>query len=75
MWKNWRTTGRVGGRTGDQDGQGGDQGNGANVGVDEVPDFFTIIAQQLKNLLPTITAQVGTVHRKKNLMASHDQQW
>ncbi|GKG62380.1 hypothetical protein Tco_0634153, partial [Tanacetum coccineum] len=47
-------TGRVGSRTGDQDGQGGDRGNRANGGVDEVPNFFTVIAQQLQNLLPTI---------------------
>ncbi|GKA80678.1 reverse transcriptase domain-containing protein [Tanacetum coccineum] len=52
-------TGRVGGRTGDQDGQGGDRGIGANGGVDEVPDFSTVIAQQLQDLLPTIIAQVG----------------
>ncbi|GJR55632.1 hypothetical protein Tco_1406153 [Tanacetum coccineum] len=49
----------VGGQTGDQDGQRGDRGNGANRGVDEVPDFFMVIAQQLQNLLPTIIAQVG----------------
>ncbi|GKD94146.1 reverse transcriptase domain-containing protein [Tanacetum coccineum] len=53
-------TGRVGGRTGDQDSQGGDRGNGANGGVDEVPDFSTVITQQLQNLLPTIIAQVGS---------------
>ncbi|GJX40101.1 hypothetical protein Tco_0255091 [Tanacetum coccineum] len=52
-------TGRVGGRTGDQDGQGGDRGNGANGGIDEVPNFFTVIAQQFQNLLPTIITQVG----------------
>ncbi|GJV42723.1 hypothetical protein Tco_1421163, partial [Tanacetum coccineum] len=52
-------TDRVGRRTGDQDGQGGDRGNIANGGVDEVPNFSTFIAQQLKNLLPTIIAQVG----------------
>ncbi|GKC80776.1 reverse transcriptase domain-containing protein [Tanacetum coccineum] len=64
-------TGRGGGRTkgqsGDQgngrvDGQGGQvggQGNEVNDGVDGVPDFSTIIAQQLQNLLPTILAQVG----------------
>ncbi|GJS24578.1 hypothetical protein Tco_0453210 [Tanacetum coccineum] len=28
-------------------------------GVDEVPDFSMVIAQQLQNLLPTIIAQVG----------------
>ncbi|GJU84614.1 hypothetical protein Tco_1292160 [Tanacetum coccineum] len=56
-------TGRGGGRTrgqsGDQgnggiDGQGGKvggQGTEVNVGVDEVLDFSTIIAQQLQNLL------------------------
>ncbi|GJX48429.1 putative reverse transcriptase domain-containing protein [Tanacetum coccineum] len=52
-------TGRVGGRTGDQDAQGDDKGIGANGGVNEVPDFSTIIAQQLQDLLPTIIAQVG----------------
>ncbi|GKE38278.1 reverse transcriptase domain-containing protein, partial [Tanacetum coccineum] len=30
-----------------------------NEGVDGVPDFSTIIAQHLRNLLPTIVAQVG----------------
>ncbi|GKB97015.1 putative reverse transcriptase domain-containing protein, partial [Tanacetum coccineum] len=50
-------TSRVGGRTGDQDGQRGDQGIGANGGGDEVPDFSTVIAQQLQDLLPTIIAQ------------------
>ncbi|GKB65127.1 reverse transcriptase domain-containing protein [Tanacetum coccineum] len=43
-------TGRVGGRTGDQDGQGGNRGNGSNGGVDKVPEFSTVIAQQLQNL-------------------------
>ncbi|GJV48297.1 putative reverse transcriptase domain-containing protein [Tanacetum coccineum] len=52
-------TGRGGGRTGEQDGQGGDRGNEANEGVDEVPDFSTVIAQQLQDLLPTIIGQVG----------------
>ncbi|GKB21224.1 hypothetical protein Tco_0855147 [Tanacetum coccineum] len=55
------------GRSGDQgngriDGQGsqvGGQGSEVNDGVDGVPDFSTIIAQQLQNLLPTIIAQVG----------------
>ncbi|GJT51105.1 putative reverse transcriptase domain-containing protein [Tanacetum coccineum] len=49
----------VGGRTSDQDGQGGDRGIRANGGIDEFPDFFTVIAQQLQDLLPTIIAQVG----------------
>ncbi|GJX03463.1 hypothetical protein Tco_0189379 [Tanacetum coccineum] len=57
-------TGRGGGRTrgqsGDQcnskiDGQGG-QSSKVN---DSVPDFSTIIAEQLRNLLPTIVSQVG----------------
>ncbi|GJY47398.1 hypothetical protein Tco_0436461 [Tanacetum coccineum] len=45
---------------GELDGQGNDRGVGANGGVDGVPDFFTIIAQQLQNLLPTLLAQVGS---------------
>ncbi|GKE51427.1 putative reverse transcriptase domain-containing protein, partial [Tanacetum coccineum] len=51
-------------------GQGNDQGLGANGGVEVVngnvkganggaPDFSTIIAQQLQNLLPAILAQVS----------------
>ncbi|GJU05519.1 hypothetical protein Tco_1121949, partial [Tanacetum coccineum] len=68
-------TGRGGGRTrgksGDQGndgidgqdgqvgGQVGGQGNEVNYGVEGVPGFSTIIAQQLPNLLPTIIAQVG----------------
>ncbi|GJS29579.1 putative reverse transcriptase domain-containing protein, partial [Tanacetum coccineum] len=54
-------------------GQGNDQGLGANGGVEGVnrnvegvnggvggaPDFSTIIAQQLQNLLPAMLAQVG----------------
>nr|GFC19434.1 hypothetical protein [Tanacetum cinerariifolium] len=45
--------------TGKPEGQGNDQGIKVNEGVDGVPDFSTIIAQQLQNLLPTILAQVG----------------
>nr|GEV31435.1 reverse transcriptase domain-containing protein [Tanacetum cinerariifolium] len=37
----------------------GGQGSEVNDGVDEVPDFSAIIAQQLRNILPTILAQVG----------------
>ncbi|GKE34576.1 hypothetical protein Tco_1453898, partial [Tanacetum coccineum] len=63
-----RVTGRGGGRT---RGRSGDQGNGriygkgsqvggqgseVNDGIDGVPDFSTIITQQLQNLLPTILA-------------------
>ncbi|GKB15587.1 hypothetical protein Tco_0849510 [Tanacetum coccineum] len=52
-----KQTDRVGGQTGDQGSRGG--GKGANKGVDEVPDFSTVIAQQLQGLLPTIVAQIG----------------
>ncbi|GJV48567.1 hypothetical protein Tco_1438779 [Tanacetum coccineum] len=44
---------------GELDGQGNGQGIEANRGVNGVPDISTIIAQQLKNLLPTLLAQVG----------------
>ncbi|GJW94453.1 reverse transcriptase domain-containing protein [Tanacetum coccineum] len=37
-----------------QGGQVGGQGSEVNDGVNGVPDFSTIIAQQLQNLLPTI---------------------
>ncbi|GJR37143.1 putative reverse transcriptase domain-containing protein [Tanacetum coccineum] len=42
-------TGRVGERTSDQDGKGGDQSNRANRGIDEVPNFSTVIAHQLQD--------------------------
>nr|GEV58238.1 hypothetical protein [Tanacetum cinerariifolium] len=70
-------TGRGGGRTkgrfGDQgngriDGQGGQvggQGIEVNDGVDGVPDFSTIIAQQLQNLLLTILAQEFLAYNSK----------
>ncbi|GJZ40070.1 reverse transcriptase domain-containing protein [Tanacetum coccineum] len=56
-------------RVEDLNSQGNDQGLGANGGVEEVdgnveganrgaPDFSTIIAQQLQNLLPAMLAQV-----------------
>ncbi|GJQ91246.1 putative reverse transcriptase domain-containing protein [Tanacetum coccineum] len=62
-----RGSGRTRGRSSDQgngriDGQGGQvggQGSEVNDYVDRVPDFSTIIAHQLRNLLPTIIAQVG----------------
>nr|GEW80245.1 putative reverse transcriptase domain-containing protein [Tanacetum cinerariifolium] len=58
-----RTRGRFGdqgdGRIDGQDGQVGGQGSEVNDGVNGVPDFSTIIAQQLQNLLPTIVTQVG----------------
>ncbi|GKA59416.1 putative reverse transcriptase domain-containing protein [Tanacetum coccineum] len=57
-------------RVDDLNGQGNDQGIGANGGVEGVngnveganggaPDFSTIIAQQLHNLLPAMLAQVS----------------
>ncbi|GJV80321.1 putative reverse transcriptase domain-containing protein [Tanacetum coccineum] len=66
-----RGGGRTRGRSSDQgdgriDGQGcqvGGQGSEVNDGVDRIPDFSTIIAQQLQNLLPTIVAQVGNQGR------------
>ncbi|GKC63610.1 reverse transcriptase domain-containing protein [Tanacetum coccineum] len=62
-----RGGGRTRGRSGDQgdgriDGQGGQvsgQGSEVDDGVNGVPDFSTIIAQQLHNLLPTIVTHVG----------------
>nr|GEU85672.1 reverse transcriptase domain-containing protein [Tanacetum cinerariifolium] len=62
-----RGGGRTRGRFGDQgdgriDGQGGQvagQGREVNDRVNEDPDFSTIIAQQLQNLLPIIVVQVG----------------
>ncbi|GJR48905.1 putative reverse transcriptase domain-containing protein [Tanacetum coccineum] len=39
---NKEPTGRVSGRTSNQDGQGGDRGVGANRGVDEVPKFSMV---------------------------------
>ncbi|GJY02184.1 hypothetical protein Tco_0360336 [Tanacetum coccineum] len=68
-----RGGGRTSGRSGDQGngeihgqgGQVGGRGNEVNDGVDGVPDFSTIIAQQLQNLLPTIVAQVGDQGRNQ----------
>nr|GEU52150.1 reverse transcriptase domain-containing protein [Tanacetum cinerariifolium] len=58
-----RTIGRPGdqgdGRIYGQGGQVGGQGSEVNDCVNGVPDFSTIIAQQLWDLLPTIVAQVG----------------
>ncbi|GJV76566.1 hypothetical protein Tco_1508150 [Tanacetum coccineum] len=58
-----RTRGRSGdqgdGRIDGQGGQVGGQGSKVNDDVNGVLDFSTIIPQQLRNLLPTIVAQVG----------------
>ncbi|GKE45579.1 putative reverse transcriptase domain-containing protein, partial [Tanacetum coccineum] len=59
-------------RVEDLNGQGNDKGLGANEGVEGVngnieganggtPDFSTIIAQQLQNLLPAMLAQVSNL--------------
>ncbi|GKA65639.1 putative reverse transcriptase domain-containing protein [Tanacetum coccineum] len=66
-------------RVEDLNGQGNDQGLGANGGVEGVngnveganggaPDFSTIIAQQLQNLLPAMPSSVSTekIFRKLN---------
>ncbi|GKB05620.1 hypothetical protein Tco_0833815 [Tanacetum coccineum] len=64
-------------RVDDFNGQGNDQGLGANEGVEGVngnveganggaPDFSTIIAQQLQNLLPTMLAQVSNQRNVRN---------
>ncbi|GJS45859.1 hypothetical protein Tco_0595980 [Tanacetum coccineum] len=55
-----RTRGRFGdqghGRIDGQDGQVGSQGSEVNDGVNGVPNFSTIIGQQLQSLLPIIVA-------------------
>nr|GEV11432.1 serine/threonine protein kinase SRPK1 [Tanacetum cinerariifolium] len=43
--------------TGEPEGQENDQSVKVNEGVDGVPDFSTIIAQQLQNLLPAILSK------------------
>nr|GEU28737.1 putative reverse transcriptase domain-containing protein [Tanacetum cinerariifolium] len=66
-----RTRGHYGGqgdgRNDGSVGQVGGQGSEVNGGVDGVPDFSTITAQQLQNLLPTIVAQVGDHDRETEL--------
>ncbi|GJW77281.1 hypothetical protein Tco_0138963 [Tanacetum coccineum] len=64
-------------RVDELNGQGNDQGLGANEGVEGVnrnveganrgaPDFSTIIAQQLQNLLPAMLAQVSNQGNVRN---------
>nr|GEW74323.1 hypothetical protein [Tanacetum cinerariifolium] len=62
-------------RVDDLIGQGNDLGMRANGGVEgvngnveganrEAPDFLTIIAQQLQNILPAMLAQVGCSYKE-----------
>ncbi|GJW49948.1 hypothetical protein Tco_0091299 [Tanacetum coccineum] len=68
-----RTAATRDGRTGGQTGRGGGQGNRANGGVDKVPEFATVIAQQLQDRLPTIIAQVGDhVINQRNIGSQND---
>ncbi|GJW07384.1 hypothetical protein Tco_1569807 [Tanacetum coccineum] len=64
-------------RVDELNGQGNNQGLGANGGVEGVnrnvegvnrgaPDFLTIIAQQLQNLLPAMLAQVSNRGNVRN---------
>ncbi|GJX25254.1 hypothetical protein Tco_0231550 [Tanacetum coccineum] len=57
--KNQEEEGQGNGEIDGQGGQVGGRGNEVNDGVDGVPDFSIIIAQQLQNLLLTVLAQVG----------------
>ncbi|GKE84569.1 hypothetical protein Tco_1558311, partial [Tanacetum coccineum] len=67
---DWPVNESRGGGTGERVGRGGRvrgprgegvNGNveGVNGGVGGAPGFYTIISQQLQNLLPAILAQVG----------------
>ncbi|GJS38316.1 putative reverse transcriptase domain-containing protein [Tanacetum coccineum] len=65
----WPAAESRGGGTGGQVGRGGGKGRGpmregVNRGVEGVPNFSTIIAQQLQNLLPTIMDQVGCSYKE-----------
>ncbi|GJW51569.1 hypothetical protein Tco_0092920 [Tanacetum coccineum] len=73
-------------RVDDLNGQGNNQGMGANGGVEgvngnvegvngEAPDFSTIIAYQLQNLLPAILAQVGNQGNVGNLNGKVASKW
>ncbi|GKF64374.1 hypothetical protein Tco_0187822, partial [Tanacetum coccineum] len=60
-------------RVGRIGGQGGGRGNRANKGVNEVPEFVTVIAQQLQGLLSTIVAQEGDhVNNQGNIGSQND---
>nr|GFA92909.1 reverse transcriptase domain-containing protein [Tanacetum cinerariifolium] len=71
-----RIRGHFGDQTNDRNGgrgvQVGGQGSMVNDGVDGVPDFSTIIAQQLQNLLPIMVAPVGDQSRKQGNGRNHD---
>nr|GEW34282.1 hypothetical protein [Tanacetum cinerariifolium] len=61
----WPATASRGGGTGGRAGRGG-QGSEVNDGVDGVPNFSTIISQQLQNLFPTIIAGTLTDEALRN---------
>ncbi|GJT40103.1 hypothetical protein Tco_0939968 [Tanacetum coccineum] len=63
MRRNVNPTGKPKGQVNDQGG-GANGGVGANRGMGRVPDFSTMIVQQLQNLLPTILAQVVNNDRR-----------
>nr|GFA48061.1 reverse transcriptase domain-containing protein [Tanacetum cinerariifolium] len=56
-WMITRSAGRQ--TAAPRDGQRGDRSIRVNGGIEEVPEFSTVITQQLQDLLPTIIAQVG----------------
>ncbi|GKE65916.1 hypothetical protein Tco_1520077, partial [Tanacetum coccineum] len=67
-------------RVDELNGQGNDQGLGANRGVEGVnggvggaPNFSTIIAKQLQNLLPAMLAEVGCSY--KELLACNPKEY
>ncbi|GKD32921.1 hypothetical protein Tco_1248430 [Tanacetum coccineum] len=61
-------TGRGGGQTGEQNGQGDNRGNKANGGIEEVPNFSMVIAQQLQDLFPSIIAQVVQTRGQESIV-------
>nr|GEY30098.1 putative reverse transcriptase domain-containing protein [Tanacetum cinerariifolium] len=75
LFAGWPVAESRGGRTGKRVGRGergrGPRGEGVNGnvegvsgGVEGAPDFSTIIAQQLQNLLATMLAQVGCSYKE-----------
>nr|GEV07806.1 retrovirus-related Pol polyprotein from transposon 17.6 [Tanacetum cinerariifolium] len=69
----YRGNGRIDGQGSQVDGQGSE----VNDGVDRVPDFSTIITQQLHNLLPTIEPKGDVVNNNirgdvRNVIENND---